>query len=205
MRIFYPPPPFGKIKNQDPFRRKTWTTGQISKTLRKFRNAIPPQKNKKSIFPPRKTSSTCLICKTFRNFEMQIFCPPPGKNKNSRPPRKTSSTGLICKTLQKFWNANFLPPLGKIKNHDPLGRRRRQGGVDIKWNGPVYAANFTIMALCHALMLSFLGSMFPQCPHPVASYAFDLTCRYLIKNSKGGTFYASQQVLLLTVDIPLLV
>ena len=74
---FLPPPPFGKIKNQDPFRRKTWTTGQISKTLRKFRNAIPPQKNKKSIFPPWKTSSTCLICKTFRNFEMQIFCPPP--------------------------------------------------------------------------------------------------------------------------------
>ena len=30
-----------------------------------------------------------------------------------------------------------MPPLGKIKNHDPLGRRRRQGGVDIKWNGPL--------------------------------------------------------------------
>ena len=39
-------------------------------------------------------------------------------------------------------------------------------------------------------MLSFLSNMFPQCPHPVASYTFDLTCRYLIKNNKG-TFYAS--------------
>ena len=33
-----------------------------------------------------------------------------------------------------------MPPLGKIKNHDPLGRRRRQGGVDIKWNGLGYRA-----------------------------------------------------------------
>ena len=45
------------------------------------------------------------------------------------------------------------------------------------------------------VMLSLLCSMFPQCPHPVASYTFDLTCRYLIKNGKG-TF---MQVLLLTV------
>ena len=26
--------------------------------------------------------------------------------------------------------------------------------------------------------------MFPQCPHPVASYTFDLTCRYLTNNKK---------------------
>ena len=40
------------------------------------------------------------------------------------------------------------------------------------------------------VILSFLNSMFPQCPHPVASYTFNLTCRYLIKNNKG-TFYLS--------------
>ena len=48
------------------------------------------------------------------------------------------------------------------------------------------------------VMLSFLGSMFPQCPHPVASYTFDLTCRYLIKNNKIIKVLF-MQVLLLTV------
>ena len=39
------------------------------------------------------------------------------------------------------------------------------------------------------VMLSFPSSMFPQCSHPVASYTFDLTCRYSIKNK--GSFYPS--------------
>ena len=99
--FFTPPPPSEKLKIKTPFVGRRGPQARLAKPLGNLEMRFPPQKNKKSIFPLRKTLSTCLICKTFRNFEMQIFCPP-GKNKKSRPPRKTSSTGLICKTLQKF-------------------------------------------------------------------------------------------------------
>ena len=98
---FLPPPRSEKLKIKTPFVGRRGPQARLAKPLGNLEMRFPPQKNKKSIFPPRKTLSTCLICKTFRNFEMEIFCPP-GKNKKSRPPRKTSSTGLICKTLQKF-------------------------------------------------------------------------------------------------------
>ena len=73
---FLPPPPSEKLKIKTPFVGRRGPQARLAKPLGNLEMRFPPQKNKKSIFPPRKTSSTCLICKTFRNFEMQIFCPP---------------------------------------------------------------------------------------------------------------------------------
>ena len=112
-----------------------WTTGQISKTLRKFRNAIPLRKIKNQYSPLRRRRPHALFAKPSEILKCKFFAPPLGRIKNHDPLGRCRRQALFAKPSE-ILKCKFFAPLGKIKNHDPLGRRRRQGGVDIKWNGP---------------------------------------------------------------------
>ena len=107
MRIFYPPSE--KLKIKTPFVGRREPQARLAKPLGNLEMRFPPQKNKKSIFPPRKTSSTCLICKTFRNFEMQIFCPL-GRIKNHDPLGRRRRQALFAKPFRNFEMQIFCPP-----------------------------------------------------------------------------------------------
>ena len=109
---FLPPPRSEKLKIKTPFVGRRGPQARLAKPFRNLEMRFPPQKNKKSIFPPRKTLSTCLICKTFRNFEMEIFCPP-GKNKNHDPLGRRRRQALFAKPFRNFEMQIFCPPWEK--------------------------------------------------------------------------------------------
>ena len=110
MRIFYPPP-FGKIKNQDPFRRKTWTTGQISKTLLgNLEMRFPLRKIKNQYSPLGRRRPHALFAKPSEILKCKFFAPPLGRIKNHDPLGRRRRQALLAKPFRNFEMQIFCPP-----------------------------------------------------------------------------------------------